>query len=116
MAETTPATAMSATDIEVIAAVASMPVEKVRGVVWLAEKHLAECHPTPDEIVRDERDHAKRLTAELRNIAHNMSHTRSDGEFHIDEPTTGGARFCGPCHAWRVMNGSPDAYEGADRG
>ncbi len=48
----------------------------------------------------------------LRDIAENYSHT-SITDDHIHEPTTGGERWCAPCFAWRVLNGSPNAYEGA---
>lgn len=107
-------------DLAVIADLASIPVEKVRGIVWLAEKHVRETDgpPLPD-VVRTARAHSDHLIRQIRNIAQNFAHTSSTHgakDSHIHEPTTGGERFCGPCHAWRILNGSPEAYEnGSDR-
>ena len=55
-----------------------------------------------------------RLVEVLRYIATLCNHVCddpnvNDWESHISEPTTGGHRYCGPCHAWRTLNGSPDA-------
>ena len=66
------------------------------------------------EDLHHEKAHARSLAAELRHIAQNCGHT--DGADHIHEPTTGGSRHCGPCRAWRVLNGSPEALDsGSDR-
>lgn len=63
---------------------------------------------TLSQDLADEKAHARSLVAALRHIALNCDHFGGgQGDSHIDEPTTGGVEFCGPCHAWRVLNGSP---------
>ena len=52
-------------------------------------------------------------TEALRYIALHCGHFPGLEPGHIQEPSTGGMRYCGPCHAWRVLNGSPYA---TDRG
>ena len=54
-------------------------------------------------------DPSKPDVAVLRDIANNYAHTPTNDENHINEPTTGGERWCAPCFAWRTLNGSPDA-------
>lgn len=75
-----------------------------------------DARPTSVADARAESNEHRRLVTVVRHIAESCSHTPSlrDGD-HIHEPTTGGERFCGPCHAWRVLNGSPDAHEEALR-
>jgi len=67
----------------------------------------------------DEKAHARSLAAELRHIAQNCDHTTAQDHTytsdHIHEPTTGGVTHCGPCRAWRVLNGSPDALDDANQ-
>lgn len=55
-----------------------------------------------------------RLMHHLRDIATDMSHAayhETTEDSHIYESSTGGQRFCGPCHAWRVLNGTPNLWE-----
>ena len=107
---------MNDDDLGVIADLTGIPIEKVRGIVWLAERHVREIDGPPlPEVVRTARAHSDHLIREIRNIAENFDHTPTPPlgakDSHIHEPTTGGERFCGPCHAWRTLNGSPEAYE-----
>lgn len=58
----------------------------------------------------EEAAHSRSLADELRHIAQHCTHA-PDGAGHIYEPTTGGYLLCGPCRAWRVLNGSPGDYD-----
>lgn len=70
----------------------------------MADLHRERCSSARD-------DYGRNLLRHLRHIANNCAHTPSLTEDdHIHEPTTGGERWCAPCYAWRVLNGSPDAY------
>lgn len=42
MSDQTPITSMPEADVRAIADLTSVPFEKVRGIVWLAERHLRE--------------------------------------------------------------------------
>lgn len=55
----------------------------------------------------EERRHSRKLANELRHIGLNCDHA-GKGD-HIHEPTTGGLPHCGPCDAWRFLNGTPEA-------
>lgn len=51
------------------------------------------------------------LLSHLKDIATDMSHEAYHEHEHIYEMSTGGQRFCGPCHAWRILNGTPHLWE-----
>ena len=85
-------------------------LDKVGVIVWLAERHLREVEgPSLPEVVRTSRAHSDHLIEELRAIGNWTEHTPGAPEEHIHEPSTGGVGPCGPCRAWRVLNGSTGA-------